>query len=181
MASRHACIAVRIGGLAPYLMHAFGEDPSKGSTPEQAAERAAYRNKDGNLYLPGNAVAFALRKVLTQRGVQNGTVYVSPYEIEFLKPGTSEPIREYNVDSRYVVLPRSRERVMRHRPILPEWEAEFVIRVNPTKVSLDLLREALDEMGEDNGLGDYRPEKGGQFGTFRVLKWTEVKEEEVQP
>ncbi len=53
------------------------------------------------------------------------------------------------------------------------WRASFSLRVNEKVLPVDLIHKLLVDGGEQIGVGDYRPEKGGPFGTFRVLHWAE--------
>ena len=65
-------IECTIEGIAAVLMHRFGEQAEVDAearsvkvinmTPVEAAERTAYRNSDGTLYMPGAAIARLLRE-----------------------------------------------------------------------------------------------------------------------
>lgn len=62
--------------------------------------------------------------------------------------------------------------VWKESPIFREWSAEFQFEVDG--FDTDVLREILEEAGKINGLGGWRPQCGGRFGKFKVVKW-EVK------
>ena len=62
---------------------------------------------------------------------------------------------------------------MRHRPRIDEWRAKFTLRINPKILPVELIHRLLQDGGEQNGVGDFRPEKGGPFGVFRVIRWSE--------
>ncbi len=59
-------------------------------------------------------------------------------------------------------------RVMRCRPIFPEWSLEFELLYDPEQVEEGQLVYAFQQAGTLVGLGDYRPEKGGLFGRYRI-------------
>lgn len=82
-------------------------------------------------------------------------------------------LRDFEVDSRPVTIPATKGRVMRHRPRLDDWSATFTLRVNETILEPATAHKLLTEGGEQIGIGDFRPEKGGPFGTFRVVRWDE--------
>jgi hypothetical protein len=60
---------------------------------------------------------------------------------------------------------------MRHRPRLNQWHAEFTLEIDDDMLEPNLIHQLLIEGGSKNGLGDYRPEKGGPFGKFAVVSW----------
>jgi len=89
--------------------------------------------------------------------------------------GDGQPAKDFEVDSRPVVIPSTKGRIMRHRPRFDQWSASFTIRINEMILPVDFVQRLLTEGGEQIGIGDFRPEKGGPFGTFNVVEWTEVK------
>jgi hypothetical protein len=142
-------------------------------TPEEQAEIAAYRTPDGELYLPGVAMQRALvqgaafskgkGRASLQKEVCAG-VLVSP-EYAVLTPQT------FAVDSRPVVVPATKGRVMRHRPRFDQWEASFAVEYDETLLTEAQLRRVVDDTGSRVGLLDFRPERKGPFGRFMVTAW----------
>ena len=68
-----------------------------------------------------------------------------------------------------------RARILRTRAKFDKWGAIFTIEVDEELVGKDQLASWLDIAGRRIGLGDWRPEKSGQYGRFvtkkiRVLK-----------
>jgi len=167
---------VTIKGTTPLLMHRFPLDPIEAlekRPPQEQAETAAYRDEKGNLYLPGVAVQRALvGAAIFSKGKGRSTlqkpvaacVLVSPDRIDL---GT----KEYKLDSRAVVVPATRGRIVRHRPRLDEWEASFDVEWDSVLLKETEIRRVLDDCGQRVGLLDFRPEKKGSFGRFMVTKW----------
>jgi len=152
----------------------------KAQDPREAAERAAYRNAQGELYFPGAAVARMLREVgggHKQRGSRKSLKFVVPAAVLVvedqitLRDALGAPLTDFEVDSRPVVIPSTKGRVMRHRPKLNQWGAEFTLEIDDDMLEPSLVYQLLIEGGSKNGLGDYRPEKGGPFGKFHVVSW----------
>lgn len=56
-------------------------------------------------------------------------------------------------------------RVMRCRPMFPDWRVETRLAYDPSDIDPDVLA-LIVERSERYGLLDYRPAKGGEFGTF---------------
>ena len=65
---------------------------------------------------------------------------------------------------------------MRHRPRFDEWSAAFSLIVNENLLPVDFVLQLLTEAGLQVGIGDFRPEKKGPFGTFQVVSWEPVQD-----
>lgn len=81
------------------------------------------------------------------------------------------PAKDFEVDSRPVTIPATKGRIMRHRPRFDQWGAAFEMQINDDLLSVDMAHQLLNEAGLSIGIGDFRPEKRGPFGTFRVTKF----------
>lgn len=188
---------VTIVGNTSLLQHRFGEaaegDASKGTrrnvaakqlTPREQAAQVEYRNDDGTFWLPGASVSRLLREAggghklkgsrKSAKYVIAGAVFVREDRVTVLD-AEGTPAAAYEVDSRPVVIPATKGRVMRHRPRFDSWSATFTLAVNDDIIDPAFVHQLLTEGGVSVGIGDFRPEKGGPFGTFRVTKWEEVK------
>lgn len=188
---------VQIVGDTALLQHRFGEAAEANSgkstrrvqmldeTPRQAAEKVCYRDTEGRYYFPGAAIGRLLREAggaHKQKGSRKSVKYLVPAAVLVLDDAVTicngdgvTPVKDFEVDSRPVVIPATKGRVMRHRPRHDKWSANFQIRVNETVLAPDVVHHLLTEGGEQIGIGDFRPEKGGPFGVFRVTRWEEIK------
>jgi len=183
-------IEVEILGATPLLMHRFSEEDQAAvqsgtshavtrPSPEQAAERAAYR-MDGpgsNLYIPARAILAAIRRASmlhkigrrSAKAVIAASIFVSPEEIDL---GT----KKYFIDSQSVVIRATKGRVMRHRPRFDSWKVKFTLKYNDALVQdTDFLRRIVEDAGARIGILDFRPDSGGHYGTFAVTTWKLVK------
>ena len=86
------------------------------------------------------------------------------------------PVKDFEVDSRPVVIPATKGRVMRHRPRYDCWSMTLNIRVDVDLIPESFVHQLLTEGGQQVGIGDFRPEKFGPFGTFSVTSWEPAKE-----
>lgn len=153
-------------------------------TPREQAEKAVYRN-DGGFYFPGAAISRLLREAGGNhklRGSRKSAKYVVPAcvvvmadGIDLLNGDGKSRINDFEVDSRPVTIPSTKGKIMRHRPRFDQWSAKFTLRINETILPIDFIHQLLIEGGEQIGIGDFRPEKGGPFGTFQVVNWKEQK------
>lgn len=190
-------VKVTIKGITPLLMNRFtseaeisvssGHSPaikSSGSkgTPREQAERTAYKdNKTGELYVPGPNVFSCLIAAGTFHKVGKSKVTTMKSSLvpagimitEIVLPlGT----KDFEVDSRRVVIPSTGGAIMKHRARVDEWQLTFTLEVDEEVFSLDFVRLLVDDAGKKIGLGDYRPSRKGPFGRFVVTHW----EPEVQ-
>lgn len=181
-------VTVEITGTTPLLQHRFGEAAEQGKStrrmlvqnelPRDAAERAAYRAPDGTLYLPGAAISRLLREAggnHKQVGSRKSLKYIIPAAVlvpaDTITLHNGKPLTDYEVDSRPVTIPATKGRIMRHRPRLDEWQATFLLEIDEAILPVEIIHQLLTEGGTGLGLGDFRPEKGGPFGRFRVTHW----------
>lgn len=190
-------IEITIKGVSPLLQHRFGEDAEVGSrqgtrrqlvqrkTPREEAEKVCYRTNEGKFFFPGAAVARLLREAggaHKLRGSRKSAKFVVPAAVLVVEDAivltngdNKTPIADFEVDSRPVVIPATRGRVMRHRPRFDCWGASFALEINEDVLPPDFIHQLLVEGGTAIGIGDYRPERGGPFGRFHVISWGERK------
>lgn len=72
------------------------------------------------------------------------------------------------------VNPNTKGRVMTERPKMDEWSCEFTIVLDDDSISMDTIIEILEHAGKYVGIGDWRPDKKGRYGKFRVVEFKEV-------
>ncbi len=64
---------------------------------------------------------------------------------------------------------------MAHRPMFDDWSLAFTMELDTDMITVDLLRQIVDDAGKRVGLGDYRPTRKGPYGKFVVTEWKETK------
>lgn len=168
-------LKVVIRGVSPLLMHRFiGEPPEgmKNKPPKEQAELAAYRDpKTQDLYIPVENLTRALisgasySKGKGRSSLQKevaAAVFISPARISL---GT----KTFEVDTRAVVIPATRGRVLAHRPRIDEWGASFNLEYDETLIKKEQIGKIISDTGARSGLMDFRPEKKGPYGRFEVV------------
>jgi hypothetical protein len=183
-------VNVTIQGITPLLMNRFTEENEvavssgtrasiKGSkgTPREQAEKKAYRDKDGLLYIPGPNIFSCLVAAGTFH--KAGRVKVTTQKSSLVPAGLnivelvcSLGTKVWEVDSRSVVIPATGGRIMAHRPRLDEWSTSFTLDVDEEMFAPNFVRLLVDDAGKKVGLGDYRPSRKGPFGRFVVSSWS---------
>lgn len=189
---------VSIKGTTSLLQHRFGEqaEGEAGATtrnvlvnrgsPREEAQKVVYQNGKGEFYFPGAAIARMTREAggaHKMKGTRKSAKYVIPAavlvmgdEVIILNGDGQTPAKSFEVDSRPVTIPATKGRVMRHRPRFDDWSAKFKLRINETLLPPEFINKLLGEGGQQIGIGDYRPEKGGPFGTFILISSTSAKQ-----
>lgn len=174
-------VNLTIEGITPILMNRFIEESeiklSSGTSPREQAEKKAYRNKDtGELEFPcQNMMACVIEagKFFTQK------TSLIPAGVQVLGLTTPFGTKDFEVDSRSVVIPSTRGRIMCHRPRIDEWQLTFQLYIDEGMFEPKLVREVIDRAGKIIGLGDYRPQCKGSFGRFVVKNWQVIDESGV--
>lgn len=192
-------IAVTIQGTTPLLMNRFTEAAEvavsggtavtfKGDkgTPREQATAKRYADSEGFLYIPGPNIFACLIAAGTFH--KAGKSKLTTLKTSLIPAGVmveelaciltnedGEPLTEWEVDSRSVVIPSTGGRVMCHRPRVDAWNTRFTLDVDTTMFSPALVRAVVDDAGKKIGLGDFRPARKGPFGRFVVSHWDIVK------
>jgi len=182
-------ISVTIEGTTPLLMNRFTEASevtvSSGTsatyksgkgTPREQAKPKLYADEKGNLYIPGSNIFAALIAAGVFHKV--GKSKLTTMKTSLIPAGVMVedlvcPLntKDWEVDSRSVVIPSTGGRIMCHRPRVDRWQCPFALDIDETMFSPSLVRAILDDAGKKIGLGDYRPSRKGPFGRFVVKTW----------
>src|SRR5262249_23116124 len=143
-------------------------------TAEEQAEHAVYRDPDTKmLYVPGVNVQRALVAAASySKGKGRATLQRQAAACLMVMPERiSLGGEDYEIDSRRVVVPATKGRVIRHRPRLDKWAITFAIEYDDSLLNEKELRRIVDDMGVRVGLLDFRPEKKGLYGRSTVTSW----------
>lgn len=174
MATANATVTIK--GISPLLMHAFplvAPEALEKKKPEEQAEIAAYRDADKNLYIPGMNIQRALVAAASySKGKGRASLQKQVAACLSVNPEhVSLNTKVYTVDSRAVVVPATKGRVVRHRPRLDAWQVKFTLEWDDTLLTETNVRRIVDDAGQRVGLLDFRPEKKGPFGRYMVTSW----------
>ena len=181
---------VKIEGIKPLLMHSTrgmteGPKLARGAIlpPKEEAELALYKNKAGQVVIPGDSILGAIKAASSDFKVKGkGKATYKKFVDSGLEIETDAVIspQEWELDSRPVAVQKSR--IIRCRPRFDEWSAEFVISVLDTDTWIDVfdeeyggggvLKDILEAAGKFKGLCDFRP----RFGRFTVSSFAPVEE-----
>jgi len=184
-------VQIEIRGTSPLLIHRFAEDveTAKASRaiavadrdPLAEATKAAYIAPDGTYYFNAFAITSAMGNAGSShkmRGSRKSLKFIVPSAVRMTADTVTilngaGPAKRFEVDARPVTIPATKGRIMRYRPRFNEWGARFDLLVNDALLSVETAHQLLVEAGQSYGIGDFRPEKRGPFGCFRVTKFDE--------
>lgn len=176
----------KLRSLSPLLMHnpAGMREEQKGkgvavkTIPPAAeeAEAAAYRMEDGNLGLPVDMIRMSLLegclgrrigKMSAQRVIAASVMPLELAMVPLIHPDTGEPISEYKVDIRRVVVQKNG--IRRARPRIDQWAVDVQFEIDLEFCTVAIVTELLNIAGRVAGVGDYRVNRKGTFGRYRTV------------
>lgn len=173
----------RVEGVSSLLMHSprammerrpAGATARRIPTPEEEAEKGAYRDDDGFLYLPSAAFKASLmhgaggRRIGTTavRTVLAGSVFTTDPNTYLIDPETGTGLRHYRVHVARVVVQRAS--ILRARPEIERWACVLEFEVDLDFTNPRQVEELMNIAGRISGVGDFRPERRGPYGRYRA-------------
>ena len=140
----------------------------------EEAKRRLYLTPDGEMCHPSEAFTKAMVKAVAGKkfgkmfatNAIKGSVFITePHSI--IEDENGKVAKHYTIDRRPVVVGKAR--ILRCRPCFSKWQMRVAFEVDTAILQPAQVRESLALAGRIIGIGDYRPEKGGGFGRFKVL------------
>ena len=186
--SRIAAETIRVPllGTTPLIVHRFSEKskrqmldamqgrktPKTAKDPEAEYEACFYRFADGGSGMP--VIAFKAATVSAARFYGKGVSMVGLRQQIFFNG-------EMGVDGQMLARidgePKMREDVtrvgnggadLRYRPEYREWRTTIDVTFVSSLLTRDSVLSLIDAGGMGVGVGEWRPEKKGDFGTYRI-------------
>lgn len=185
-------LAVPIVGTTPLIVHRFSEkakkqmldamqgrkSPKVAKDPEGEYLGAFYRFADGGTGVP--VTAFKLATIGGAR-FYSGVTMTALRQFLFMRG-------EVGVDGQGLARiegePHMREDVvrvgrggadLRYRPEYPEWRTVLTVTYVTAALTRNSVLSLIDAGGMGVGVGEWRPEKGGDFGTYQIDPDREVE------
>lgn len=186
-------IKVPIIGTAPLIVHRFSEkakrqmldamqgraNPKQAKDPQAEYEAAFYRLKDGGHGFP--AIAFKAATIGGVRFYGKSVTMTACKQYMFFR---GEPADDGQSMFEITGTPRMREDVvrvnrggtdLRYRPEFPEWSTTLTVVYVTSALTRNSVLSLIDAGGMGVGVGEWRPEKDGDFGTYRIDTDREVE------
>jgi hypothetical protein len=170
-------VTIEVTGTSPLICHRWSEESkkamldkqTKAATQPRAAKNPKKQFQD-SLYPLGNGYGFP-SVAFKAAAVRAGTY--SQMKMTFLRGAfhvSGELVRidgEPSMREDMVRLP-SRVADIRYRGQFTDWSAKVPVQLNTSAVSIEQLANLFVIAGFAVGVGEWRPEKNGQYGRFEV-------------
>lgn len=173
---------VTIRGISPLIVHAWSEKAKKQMRDKQqghAKEGKEFKDPEADFnssrYLDAQGrdciPAVALKGCAVEAGVICG-VFKTTLRKSFFVGGESDLIpltlEEPPVMREDMVRIGQGVADIRYRACYHRWSIKIPVEFQPRLISAEQLFNLFDNAGYSVGLGEWRPERDGQFGRFRV-------------
>lgn len=193
---------VTLIGDSPLIVHAWSEKAKKemlakqmkkakaakeAKDPKADFEASMYRLSDGGYGFP--SVAFKNAAVTAGTSVAGLTKIQARQAFHILGEdaditgafeGSKSRVNLVRIDSEAPAMREDMVRVgmgtadLRYRPEFSEWRAKILVRYNQNVLSEAQILNLLNVAGFAVGVGEWRPEKDGQYGMFHVATEKEL-------
>lgn len=175
-------VAAQISGITPLIVNRFHEEAQAESSsgvhvrrerpgPKEDAEERLYQN-DGAAYFPAENLRQSIIAAASRTKIGRRSATTDVAAALFILPFAMPLIGEWHVDSRPVVIPATKGRILRHRPMFDEWIIELTLQIETELIDANTVRKIMDDAGNYVGIGDFRPARKGPYGRFRVDSWS---------
>lgn len=177
-------LLVPILGVTPLIVHRFSEkakramldamqgrkSPKEPKNPQAEYEAAFYRFKDERFGFP--VIAFKSATIGAVRFYSGVTMTALKQAMFFSgEPGVDgQPLAHIVGEAamREDVVRIGRGTDLRYRPEFSEWKTELDVTYVTSMLTRNSLLSLIDAGGMGVGVGEWRPEKDGAFGTYRI-------------
>jgi len=180
----------KVKGLSPLISHKWSEKAKKEMRDKQTKKKLAPKQAkdpkaefESSLYLLSNgthpkgpygfpAVAFKAAAVRAAKQVDGmnmtdarGLFYIEPDDGDLVKIDSPKP----PVMREDMVRLNGKSADIRYRGSFIDWSVLLNVRYNADVISQEQLLNLFELAGFSCGIGEWRMEKGGTFGTFTLL------------
>lgn len=187
---RRVFIEARIKGVTPLICHRYSEtnlqsmqDAQGGAAktkkpprdPEREFQEAQYHLPNGDHGFPAigikKSMVLAGQRFADEKGTELYGALTIPGEYLAIESPNPPKMRT----DRVVLSGASRTASIAYRPEYWPWEIAVPISFNATFISLDQVINLLSIAGFSVGIGDWRVDKKGNFGTWEVVDVREIR------
>lgn len=179
-------VHVTICGIAPLLVNRFHEDAADAATsgihtrkerlgPEDDAKSRLYPQEGDTPMFPAENIRQSVIGASSRTKIGRRSATTDVAAAVYLFPEMLELEGEWHVDSRAVVIPATKGRILRHRPMFNEWSINFDLQINLDLIAESTVKEIVSNAGVLVGVGDFRPARKGPYGRFSVTRWDVAK------
>lgn len=178
---------VKIEGITPYMQHRMDDEKLEtweknrkliierddiSKEDQVRAEFHSYNDKKG-FYIPSEHIRGALINAGTLIKSKVGNSRKSMKNIVagmfFIKEEKIPLPKKYEIDKRSAVNRNIKGRVICIRPKWEKWSAEFTLMVDNDTITIETIKEIIENAGNYIGMGSFSPRNNGMFGRFKLI------------
>jgi len=177
-------VKLKVTGLTPLIQNKMKETiiqqmedvragKAKKSTrtavdPKKEYIKSAYKQDDGSFGFP----ASAFKQCAVRAGKGLGLAMTDTRTLFFVLPNAPDG-ECVSIKSNKPILRKDPVNVktgkdLRFRPEFRNWKAELLVKFDADRITIEQIANLLNHGGQTVGVGEWRPEKNGTFGTFEV-------------
>jgi len=177
-------VKLKVTGLTPLIQNKMKETiiqqmedvragKAKKSTrtavdPQKEYLKSSYKQDDGSFGFP----ASAFKQCAVRAGKGLGLAMTDTRTLFFVLPNAPDG-ECVSIKSNKPVLRKDPVNVktgkdLRFRPEFKNWRAELLVKFDADRITIEQIANLLNHGGQTVGVGEWRPEKNGTFGTFEV-------------
>lgn len=177
-------VKLKVTGLTPLIQNKMKETiiqqmedvragKAKKSTrtavdPKKEYIKSAYKQDDGSFGFP----ASAFKQCAVRAGKGLGLAMTDTRTLFFVLPNAPDG-ECVSIKSNKPILRKDPVNVktgkdLRFRPEFRNWKAELLVKFDADRITIEQIANLLNHGGQTVGVGEWRPEKNGTFGTFQV-------------
>lgn len=185
-------VNLTVEGISPIIQHQWDEKAARMMRDKKAGKKtkersicdpeaefmaATYRMPDGGYAVPVTAIKGAIisaahKDIGIEKTLVRKAVFIRAAPHQMIPMTCSEPrMREDHVRV------GNNSADLRYRPEFQQWEVPLTIDIDAELLTVEDLINLINRAGFGVGIGDWRPEKGGDFGRFRVKEEAGVQVE----
>ena len=158
---------------------------TKKADPREEAEKRVHRDADGNVVAPSDWIVGTIREMARnykQRSSRRALAFVIAGSVipssEFFPvvdpKNRTLSLRDCEVDSRFITNKVTKGKSIKHRPRFNAWAIKFTMSIDDDVVDPADIRQCLIDGGTRNGMGSFRPQRGGTFGMYHLVAWEQA-------
>jgi len=177
-------VKLKVTGLTPLIQNKMKETiiqqmedvragKAKKSTrtavdPKKEYIKSSYKQDDGTFGFP----ASAFKQCAVRAGKGLGLAMTDTRTLFFVLPNAPDG-ECVSIKSNKPILRKDPVNVktgkdLRFRPEFRNWKAELLVKFDADRITIEQIANLLNHGGQTVGVGEWRPEKNGTFGTFEV-------------
>jgi len=173
-----------IKGTSPMIQHAWSEkglrqmrmtaqerkkEPKTGRDPEGEANAATYRTDAGEygvsiLAFKGSLISAAHKDFGLEKTLLRKALFVPCRDSKNIVPmDCSDPVIREDI-----VKVGMNSTDLRYRPEFDTWSVKITVQLDTELITIEDVIKLTNRAGFSIGIGEWRPEKGGEYGRFQV-------------